>query len=619
MMDMTSSTLNRTRQDIIYTLCPQFPETHCFLVTCRIARPDPAGQRVSLPTWIPGSYLIREFARNIITISASCEHAEGTRAVALTKCDKATWQAAPTHGAPLTLRYQVYAWDLSVRAAHLDTTHAFLNASSVFLRVHGQEQNPCRVRLLPPPGEAYRDWRVASALPPAAREEGGEPWGFGFYQAENYEDLLEHPVEMGRFTRVDFEVCGVAHHLIVTGQARFNAERVKRDLERICAWQMRLFGAPRLTDPFYFLVMAVGSGYGGLEHRNSAALLCKRTDLPAPGLADDALPEGYRRFLGLASHEYFHRWNVRRIRPAAFVGQDLQRESHTRLLWFFEGFTSYYDDLCLVRSGVIGVADYLRCLEETLTQVAKTPGRHLQSLADSSFDAWIKYYRPDENTPNAVVSYYAKGALLALFLDLSLRTMGDASVTLDTLMQRLWQAHGVTGIGMREAEIFEHVAALERAVRKKARLSHALRALVDGTGDLPLAALFDRFGMELAWKAEAPGPWLGLRLAEGNEARISHVRSGSPAEQAGLAAGDLLVALDAQRVSGTNLKALLETLEVGLPIPCHYFRHDLLHTTTLTPATPPAETARLQCKPGKNARRHAWLGPADSKSDAVMD
>ncbi|MDR3353342.1 MAG: PDZ domain-containing protein [Zoogloeaceae bacterium] len=603
---------------ITYTLCPRFPEAHRFLVTCRVERPDPAGQRFSLPAWIPGSYRIRDFARYIVRIEASCETANGPRKTTLTKIDKSTWQAAPGRG-PLILHYQVYAWDLSVRAAHLDTTHAFLNGSSVFLRVCGQEGAPCRVHLQPPPGDAYRDWQVATSLPRA--EPGTEPWSFGLYQANNYEDLLEHPVEMGRFARVDFAVEGIAHHLVLTGAGRFSAERLQQDLARICAWQMRLFGPPALTEPFYFLVTATGSGYGGLEHRNSTALLCKRTDLcpgPADGSSADsdfkspsAGPEGYLRFLGLASHEYFHRWNVRRIRPAALMGQDLQRESHTRLLWFFEGFTSYYDDLCLARSGLISEAEYLKCLEKTITQVARTPGRHVQSLADSSFDAWSKYYQPDENTPNAVVSYYAKGALLALALDLSLRMIGDGRVTLDTLMQRLWQQHGATGIGLGETELYEHIAALGEAapenLRRFVRLRRQTQAWAEGTDDLPLAALLARFGVKLAWEA-GRHPWLGLRFGEGEETRIAHVLSETPAEQAGLAAGDLLVALDGQRLTKANLESLLDTLAPGEPVACHYFRHDLLHHTTLIPMPPPAETARLMPKSGNTKARRAWLG-----------
>ena len=582
---------------VVYQLCPAAPEAHLFEVSCRVETPDPAGQVFTLPVWIPGSYMIREFARHIVDIRAE---ADG-QPLALEKLDKARWRAAPTR-APVTVRYRVYAWDLSVRTAHLDTTHAFCNGTSVFLRPEGHEHLPCRVDVLPPPGPAYAGWQLATSLPRV----GAAPWGFGAHAAANYEDLIDHPLEMGTFTRVDFAVRGIPHHLIVTGQPHFHQERLVRDLQAICAWQMELFGAPELEEPYLFLVMAVGSGYGGLEHRNSTALICDRTDLPPPGLADEDRPEGYVRFLGLCSHEYFHRWNVKRIRPAAFLNQDLSSESYTRLLWLFEGFTSYYDDLCLVRSGVISEATYLDLLGKTLSQVHKAPGHRVQSLEDSSFDAWIKYYRQDENTPNAVVSYYAKGALVALCLDLALRRRSGGAVSLDTLMVQLWQELGASGRGLAEEEIFERVAALGGKA-----LGRWLKAAVSGTEELPLARELAAAGVRLDWKADSQLPWLGARLAgEGSEAKLSHVLSGSPAEQAGLAAGDLLVALNGCRVTRQNLDTLLGSLSVGVSVTCHYFRHDLLGQTRLTLVSAPAQTASLRPRPGPTAqaRRRTWLG-----------
>jgi predicted metalloprotease with PDZ domain len=591
------------RTPVTYTLCPRFPEAHLFEVTCRVEQPDPAGQKFSLPTWIPGSYLIREFARHIVVIEAESAGRNGkTRRVPLEKQDKATWIAAPVSG-PLVLRYRVYAWDLSVRAAHLDTTRAFCNGSSVFLRAHGLEHLPCQVEIMPPPDPACQDWQLATSL----ASDRATRWKFGSYRAADYEDLLDHPMEMGRFIRVDFQVNGIPHHLVITGWPHVREERLKRDLQAICAWQMDLFGAPRLQEPYLFLVMATGSGYGGLEHRNSSALICSRADLPAPGLPDDALPENYARFLGLCSHEYFHRWHVKRIRPAAFAGQDLAVERYTRLLWLFEGFTSYYDDLCLLRSGVIAETAYLALLEKTITQVQKTPGRHTQSLAESSFDAWIKYYRPDENTPNAVVSYYAKGALLALCLDLALRVNSDGRSSLDTLMQTLWRDYGVSGKGLEETEIFVRVAALGGKA-----LGRWLYAAVTGVKDLPLARYLARFGVRLTWRADSSLPWMGARLAgEGDEARLSHVFSESPAEAAGLAPGDILVALQGQRVTRQNLEPLLGSLQAGQRVECHYFRRDRLAVAWLTLAAPPAETACLAPMAGPRARekRQRWLKP----------
>jgi predicted metalloprotease with PDZ domain len=538
--------------------------------------------------------MVREFARHIVDIRAATASGKSVR---LTKIDKATWQAAPC-AEPLVLTYRVYAWDLSVRAAHFDRQHAFFNASSVFLYAHGHADQPCRIELRAP--EHASDWQVATSLP----SDGAAPFGFGHYLAANYAELLDHPVEMGRFTHLEFAVHSVPHHLIVTGCADFDHERVRRDLARICATQMDLFDAPQLDAPYYFLLTAVDSGYGGLEHKNASALLCNRADLPAVGATQNNEPDsGYVRFLGLASHEYFHRWNVKRIRPAAFVAPDWQAENYTRLLWFFEGVTSYYDDLCLLRAGLIDESGYLELLAKTLTQVQKTSGRHVQSLAESSFDAWIKYYRPDENTPNAVVSYYTKGALTALCLDLALRRKGRS---LDELMRALWQDASKDGNGVEETEIFTRVATLGGKP-----LARWLQNTVEGTDELPLARQLAQFGVKLIWQPESSRPWLGARLKhEGNKTRISHILAASPAEQAGLAAGDTLVALQGNEVTPQTLDTLLARLAVGQSVECHYFRQGLLASTTLTPVAPPADNASLRVTAGAKAKglRQAWLG-----------
>ncbi|MDR0672477.1 MAG: peptidase M61 [Zoogloeaceae bacterium] len=574
-----------------YTLKPLFPDAHLFEITCRVSKPDAAGQRFSLPAWIPGSYLIREFSRHIVRIRAEA----AGKTVALEKQDKATWQAAPCEGA-LTLIYQVYAADVSARGAYLDRQRAFFNASSVFLRAHGWEDAPHEVELLPP--DFAPDWQAATSLARA----GAAPWGFGAYQAKNYADLLDHPVEMGRFTRMEFMVDGVAHHLVVTENAAFQGERLCRDLARVCAEQMALFGPPRLSEPYLFLLAATDAGYGGLEHRNASVLLAAHDDLPAPSLPETETPENYVRLLGLCSHEYFHRWNVKRIRPAEFVAPDDQRETYTRLLWFSEGFTAYYDDLELVRAGVIDEKRYLGLLAKTLSQVKGTPGRAAQSLAESSFDAWIKYYRPDENSLNAGISYYLKGAWIALWLDLRLRRK---AASLDGLMRRLWRDYGSRDKGLTEADIYAAVALLGGKA-----LARALKTAVEGTRDPPLKRLLAQTGVKLDWQAENGGkvPWLGLRHTS-SEGRlcIRAVLSGSPAEQAGLAAGDALLALAGREITAQNLES---RLVVDTPVECHYFRRGQLCVTTLTPCSPPANTALLTPLSGKTARerRQEWLG-----------
>ena len=594
--------------EIRYTIVPHHPEAHLFRVSCRVGQPDPAGQVFRLPAWIPGSYMIREFARNIVTLHAE---ADG-KPVRVTKLDKHTWRAAPVPaGRALTVTYDVYAWDLSVRAAHLDQTHGFFNGTSVFLSVLGQEDRPCLVDIRPPEGRAYAKWRVATAMRPARGEPGAaREFGFGLYRAEDYDELIDHPVEMGSFTHARFEAGGVTHDFVLTGRHDCDLARLTADLEKVCAWQIDLFGKPAPVDRYVFMAMIVGDGYGGLEHRASTALLASRRDLPYPGMAGQT--RDYRGFLGLCSHEYFHTWNVKRIKPAAFTPYDLTQENYTRLLWAFEGFTSYYDDLALVRSGVITPADYLDLLSTTISRVLRGSGRLKQSVAESSFDAWTKFYRQDENAPNAIVSYYAKGSLIALALDLQLREASRGKTSLDDVMRLLWKNYGQRGIGVEEEGVFDAVTEVASAISAEAakRITDSLRRNVNGTADLPLARLLKPFGVDYKASPASNTPTLGVRM--GKDTTIAAVYDDGPAQAAGLSAGDVLVALDGLKVTGSDLDAMLPRRKAGDRVRIHAFRRDELMEFEVELAEAPADAVKLTLwnKPplpvGK--LRKGWLG-----------
>ncbi len=589
---------------IRYAIRPSRPEAHLFEVRCTVSMPDPAGQRFFLPTWIPGSYMIREFARHIVSIRAE---ADG-RQVALEKLDKHAWQAAAVpKDAPLTLVYEVYAWDLSVRAAHLDQTHGFFNGTSVFLAVEGKTGLPCLVDIQPP-AACGQDWRVATALPRAKGEPGAaRPWGFGLYRAADYFELIDHPVEMGVFTLDHFEACGARHSIVLSGRHDCDIARFKSDLARICQWQINLFGAPAPMKHYLFLVRVADEGNGGLEHRASSALITHRDNLPYPGMKK--ISSGYMGCLGLCSHEYFHLWNVKRISPKAFEAHDLARENHTRLLWAFEGFTSYYDDLALVRSGVISIADYLGLLEKNISSVLKTPGRIRQSVGQSSFDAWTHYYRQDENSPNAIISYYTKGALIALALDLRLRLESAGACNLDEVMRALWRRYGLTNVGVPEEGIFELVAEIGGG-----KIARWLKKAVEGTDDLPLAKWLKPFGVHCRFEAGSSTPTLGIKLREGRAARIATAYDGGPAQQAGLSAGDMLMAVDGLRVDSHNLPKMLERRRAGERIEIHAFRRDELMRFELELAHAALDTARLSLEPNPDeatkALRDGWLSEA---------
>jgi len=599
--------VSRSSDPIAYRIAPADPHAHLYGITLTIARPAPEGQCLALPAWIPGSYLIRDFARHLVAIRAR----SAGRTLRLDKIDKHTWRAAPTAG-PLEVQYTVYAWDLSVRTAHLDATHGFFNASSLCLRVIGQESSRCVVLLEPPAAAVARDWRVATTLP----EAGAPRHGFGRYAAPDYDALIDHPVEMGGFASARFEAAGAEHEVAVTGRVDADLDRLVHDLAPVCAAQAALFEPETRCAPFdryLFLVTAVGDGYGGLEHRSSTALLCGRNDLPRPGL--EAPDDGYRGFLGLASHEYFHAWHVKRIKPAAFVPYDLGRESFTRLLWIFEGFTSYYDDLMLVRAGVIGEADYLKGLGRTISGVLRGPGRAVQSLADSSFDAWTKYYRPDENTPNAVVSYYAKGALVALALDLTIRARSAGRRSLDDAMRLMWQRYGRDFLardgsaGPVQAGLPEQAfpALLHEATGIP--MGTALARWVDGTDELPLARLLAPFGVALTTRPVDRSPALGSRLVtRGADLTVATAYTGGAAQRAGLSAGDVLLACDGLRVDERSLKALLARRRPGDTMTVHAFRRDELMSFELTLDEPLKTEATLSVVPRENPLRRGWLG-----------
>ena len=562
---------------IEYVIDPRDLAGHLFDVSVTVAAPAPDGQLFALPAWIPGSYMIREFSRNIVQIRAHT----GGKPVPLTKVDKHTWRAAPVAG-PLTVECEIYAWDLSVRAAHLDQTHGFFNATSLCLRVDGQEAAPHQVELRRPADPAAKAWRVATSLP----ELGAKRYGFGTYIASNYDDLIDHPVEMGDFALATFKAHGIPHDIVISGRVpNLDMARLQADLKAICETQIAFF-EPRTKkapmDRYVFLTLAVGDGYGGLEHRASTALICARADLPSTAAAKSAeISDGYLKFLGLCSHEYFHTWNVKRIKPAVFAPYDLNAETYTPLLWLFEGFTSYYDDLMLVRSGIVDEEAYLKLLGKAIGSVLRGSGRTKQSVADSSFDAWGKYYRQDENAPNAIVSYYGKGSLIALAFDLTIRAKTEGKKSLDDVMRALWQRFGrdfypTTGRGVSEEEVealFDEISGI--------KMKPLFERYVRGTVELPLARLYAPFGVKLVDERRSAKPSFDAGIGrEGADCKLMNVHEGGAAHAAGLSAGDLVVAVDGLRVTGApaGLDAMLARYKVGDTVQVHAFRRDELMT-----------------------------------------
>ncbi|HLV27759.1 MAG TPA: PDZ domain-containing protein [Burkholderiaceae bacterium] len=583
-------------EQILYVVEPHDLAGHRLRITLTIEQPDPEGQALALPAWIPGSYLIRDFARQVETLEAR----SGGNPVRVTKTDNHSWRCEPC-AAPLTIEYVVYAWDLSVRGAHVDETHAFFNGTSVFLAVRGQEHLPCHV-LLQAPAEAAH-WTVHTSLPEAdGHPQAAARHGFGMYRAPDYDALIDHPVEMGTPQVATFEACGAQHEMVFTGVApNLDLDRIVEDTRRICEAQIAFFEPETLEAPFLdsssryvFMTMITGDGYGGLEHRASTALMCSRSDLPAKGRTEAG--EGYENFLGLVSHEYFHTWNVKRIKPSVFAPYDLSRENHTRLLWVFEGFTSYYDDLFLLRAGVIDEAAYLKRLAKTITMVHRAPGRLKQSVAESSFDAWTRFYKQDENSPNALVSYYSKGSLVALGLDLAIRQASDDTRCLDDVLRLMWARHGRDFYRNGCAGVDE--SAMPQLIQEATGFDARdfLERYADGREDVPLAELLATQGISLIWKTPANDLGLDARLRSSNgQCSIATAYEGGAAHRAGLSAGDVIVAVDGLRVTDEkSLATLLSRHQPGDTVPVHVFRRDELRCYPLTLSAAPASECELR-------------------------
>ncbi|MGQ1285671.1 M61 family metallopeptidase [Acinetobacter baumannii] len=504
---------------------------HLVHVTIRfLANPN---QELWLPTWIPGSYLIREFSKHIEAVKA---YDEAGRMLNIKKTEKNRWRLFNTDHELITVEYDVYAYDLSVRGAYVDQTRLYINPACVCLGLEGQEQSACELEIFLP--DELKHFQLATGLASKSLVKGRFT-----LKADHYDQLIDSPFELADQTRFSFETHGIEHEFVISGTHATNVDRLKTDIEKICAAEIDLFGSAPFKN-YTFMTMATGNSYGGLEHCNSTSLITPRDDLPKSNEPTEPSKD-YQRFLGLCSHEYFHSWLVKFIRPENFANYNLHQEGYTSLLWIFEGFTSYYDDLILLRSGVISQKSYLDLLKSQIDRYLQNPGRFVQTVAESSFDAWIKFYRQDENSNNAGTSYYNKGALVALCLDLGLRLRGSS---LDALMRRLYE-NTQNGVQVNERTIFDLCEELTGDSWLE-QINH----LINTTEELPLDKLFPEFGLSYTLKNDKTLAY-GLKLAdkpEGVLVQNAH-REGAGAK-AGISANDVIIAID-------GLKATTKLIE----------------------------------------------------------
>ena len=552
---------------------------HLIHVTLRFVA-DPT-QVLSLPTWIPGSYLIREFSKHIESVRAYDE--EG-RLLEIQKFEKNKWRLFNTDHELITVEYDVYAYDLSVRGAYVDQTRLYVNPACACLGLEGQEDKAVEVELFLP--DELKHFQLATGMASKSLVKGRFT-----LKAKNYAELIDAPFELAEQTRFGFEANGIPHEFVVSGKHAMNAARMQQDIEKICATEISMFGSAPFSN-YTFMTMATANSYGGLEHPNSTSLISPREDLPKANEPEEP-SEDYQRFLGLCSHEYFHSWLVKFIRPENFVNYDLNKEGYTSLLWIFEGFTSYYDDLILIRSGVISQASYIKLLKTQIDRYLQNPGRFVQSVSESSFDAWVKFYRQDENSNNAGTSYYNKGCLVALCLDLGLRLRGSS---LDALMCKLYE-NAQKGIQVHERTIVELCNELTGD-----NWIEQINHLINTTDELPLDQLFPEFGLSYSLKNDKSLP-LGLKLVDKPEGvLVQSARRDGAAAQAGLSAHDVIIAID-------GLKATVKLVEKYAKQEGSYsilaFRRDELMSFDVKAAG--SELTEVELKVEDQAKAEKWF------------
>ncbi len=548
-----------------------------------------------LPTWIPGSYLMREFARNITAVhyeildSQVVSNDKQINTYRAQKTDKNTWQLPEAQaGQRICVLYEVYCYDLSVRTAYVDQQRLYGNFTSLALGIDGQEQQEVEVDLIVP--AAFLTDKDASLVRLACGLEAvqaqiDKPQIYTL-QADSYHELIDHPFEIAEQDSFDFIIQDnshqtLSHHFYLSGKHSANMGRLQQDVTQICQTYLDWLGDAPFND-YTFMTFASGQDYGGLEHINSTSLITPRRDLP--NADEPKVPSSdYQRFLGLCSHEYFHAWWVKTVRPDVMLEVDLRREAFTPLLWVFEGFTSYIDDFMLQASGVIDKASYLKLLAEQINRYYQTPGRTHQSVAESSFDAWIKLYRNDENTGNAGISYYNKGALVALCLDLTLLTKSAGRYRLFDVVKEFYsQAKQKDNkrIGISSADM----GAVIGQFMPLADWEEFERRYVNGVEELPLETLLAENGIKIHTNTKETAdkniPW-GMRCSETPLGlKVNRVNRDSAAAKAGISAHDVIVAIDGIKADTKQLA----TLSIATcPVQCHLFRRDELMVVEVVP------------------------------------
>jgi len=543
-------------------------------------------QQLTMPNWVPGSYMIRDFSKNIVTLSAR----DGSNAIAVKKLNKSVWQLEFAHEVlEVVVDYSVYCYDSSPRGAFVDLTRVFFDGCYVFLEATGKSESQTMLNI-----ETIANWQCVTSMPSGGAEHQ--------FMAPNYLTLIDHPVALGNMKVLEFNAANTLHQISISGALPQNIDfpRLVEDVQAICLNHIKFFGELPAMNKYVFILHISDNGHGGIEHSNSTSLLSTRRSLPL--LSEKVKSDAYIGLLSLFSHEYFHLWNVKRIKPAVFVKPNLQAEVYTRQLWIFEGITSYYDDFGVLISKCISIDQYLILLAKTINRVFNNPGAKIQNLEESSFEAWGKFYKQDENAVNSIVSYYAKGAVVALCLDILLMHKTNGTHNLGSVLQHLWRDYGKKQIGLLEGE-FEKIASKIAG----SDLTEFFDLMVRSAQMLPLQEYLQIVGVSFKRAPNSIFDELGIRLKAGTN-RVYTTVSGKAAMAAGVNPGDEIIAIDNIRVSHGNFESNINACLPGNSVTVQIFRDNVLINLPLNIPTPQYERIQLTfTEEPDNRLQNRWL------------
>ena len=540
--------------EISYTVSMSKPWTHLLEVEMHVRWDQmPAELELKVPVWTPGSYLIREYARNVQDFDAKA----AGKTLPWRKINKNTWQIDTAGAKEVVASYRVYSNELTVRTNELNDEHGFWNNAATLMFPKDQIKAPSTVTVNP----YIPKWKIATGLPKVTGQTNT-------FRAANYDILYDSPFEVSDFKEVDFTVEGKPHRIVFSGDGNYDLQKTAADVAKIVEEAYKIFGEFGY-DNYTFIVNLRGGG--GLEHLNSTALQYDRF-----GFRPD---DRYKNFLGLAAHEYFHNFNVKRIRPDALGPFDYENENYTRMLWVAEGGTEYYANLLLRRAGFLTDKEYLNAKADAIAALQRTPGRFETSLEDASFDAWIKYYRQDENSVNNQISYYDKGEIGNMLLDVTIRSASGGKKSLDDVMRYLWTEYFKKGRNYGPQD-YQNAAELMAGPS----VDDFFAKYVRGVAEIDYNAIFNPIGLEL--KAEEPDAgkaYMGASLNEDNgRLTIRSIAAGTPAYDQGLNAGDQIVAIDGYRASQARLQQYLGDRKPGDKVRLTIFRTDRLRDIDFT-------------------------------------